>query len=185
MNVFQMYLMNGYRADFWVRRSSWRNCVALVTLLNGKPDGPLPNKRAPYFGDPSVDCEMWRFAFDETEFVLMPSRFKGGEPTKRFAHPAPHAGHWERVPSEGPTLLSCPGTYQYNMIRPPDLTAKLWDADADWNFHPLEYEWQDSEVRMAHERQEYARMKAQEERRAQSPEPVPKRPGRRRRPVLA
>lgn len=53
-NVYQMYVANGNRAGFCVRRSNWMpGNYARVVSVDGHESGPL-NGRAPYFDSPTV-----------------------------------------------------------------------------------------------------------------------------------
>lgn len=53
MNIYQMYLKNGNKAGFWVRRNSWGQRSALITKVDGKSQGELIGKE-PYFDNPKV-----------------------------------------------------------------------------------------------------------------------------------
>lgn len=90
-NVFQMYMNNGWEANFWVRRSNWVNTVALVKSVGGMEAGVIPGQ-PPYFsqpgkGSPKVICD----ALDARTDRLMD---KNAE-------------------------LRCPGNYSYYLIDPP------------------------------------------------------------------
>lgn len=53
MNVFEMYVANGRRPGFWLRRTTWGNTCAKVTSvgeLKGKP---------PYYGNPKVLADIF------------------------------------------------------------------------------------------------------------------------------
>jgi hypothetical protein len=52
-NIYQMYVANGNKAGFWVKRNSWSWQTALVTSIGGKSHGAL-NGNAPYFDNPKV-----------------------------------------------------------------------------------------------------------------------------------
>lgn len=47
-NLFQMFVANGSRPGFWLRRTTWSNTCACVTSV-----GPLTGP-APYYGNPKV-----------------------------------------------------------------------------------------------------------------------------------
>lgn len=52
-NLYQMYVQNGERAGFWIRRSTWANTCAKarsVGELKGKP---------PYYGNPKVFADVY------------------------------------------------------------------------------------------------------------------------------
>lgn len=52
-NVFQMYVENDNRAEFWIRRQSWGGTVAKVLTVQGQRDGELEGS-PPYYGNPIV-----------------------------------------------------------------------------------------------------------------------------------
>lgn len=52
-NVFEMYVANGKRAGFWLRRTTWGNTCARVVDV-GDIKGP-----APYFGNPKVYADIY------------------------------------------------------------------------------------------------------------------------------
>ena len=53
INIYQMYLANGNKAGFFVRRNSWSNKIAKIVTVGGKTCGELAG-RAPYFDNPKV-----------------------------------------------------------------------------------------------------------------------------------
>jgi hypothetical protein len=53
LNVFQMYVANGERPGFWLRRTTWENTCARVTSV-GDFKGPPP-----YFGNPLVLADIY------------------------------------------------------------------------------------------------------------------------------
>lgn len=90
-NVFQMYMANGWKAGFWVRRTNWVNTLAIIKSVGGLESGELSGQ-PPYFnqsgkGSPKVICDV----FDATTGV---ARDKS-------------------------SLLSCPGTYTYRKVPTP------------------------------------------------------------------
>lgn len=56
-NIYQMYVANGNKAGFWVRRNSWSRQTALITSVGGKSEGPLEGA-PPYFNNPKVKGQM-------------------------------------------------------------------------------------------------------------------------------
>ena len=52
-NVFEMYVANGMRPGFWLRRTTWGNTCARVVDV-GAIKGP-----APYFGNPKVFADIY------------------------------------------------------------------------------------------------------------------------------
>jgi len=52
-NIYQMYVANGNKAGFWVKRDSWSSQTALITSIDGMSEGQL-NGVAPYFGNLKV-----------------------------------------------------------------------------------------------------------------------------------
>ena len=52
-NVFQMYVANGEKLGFWLRRTTWGNTCAQVTSV-GEFKGPPP-----YYGNPSVLADIF------------------------------------------------------------------------------------------------------------------------------
>ena len=53
LNIYEMYVKNGNKALFWVKRDSWANGAMLITSVAGMASGPLEGK-APYYGNPKV-----------------------------------------------------------------------------------------------------------------------------------
>lgn len=91
LNVFEMYVANGNRAGFWVKRNSWGNTCALVKLVGGQESGEMPGL-PPYFG------------------------VKGKGSPKVIVDVI---DLWTGQLKDGDTLLSCPGTCGYEQIAPP------------------------------------------------------------------
>ena len=54
-NVFQMYVANGEKPGFWLRRTTWGNTCARVTSV-GELMGPPP-----YYGNPAVLADIYDF----------------------------------------------------------------------------------------------------------------------------
>ena len=52
-NVFEMYVANGMRPSFWLRRTTWGNTCARVVDV-GEIKGP-----APYFGNPKIYADIY------------------------------------------------------------------------------------------------------------------------------
>ena len=57
-NIFQMYVANGNKAGFYVRRDSWSTIYARVVTIDGRTEGPLRG-RPPYYGDPTVTMDVF------------------------------------------------------------------------------------------------------------------------------
>ena len=57
INIYQMYVANGNKVGFWVRRNSWSWRTALITSIDGKTEGELTGQ-APYFNCPKVKGKM-------------------------------------------------------------------------------------------------------------------------------
>lgn len=57
VNIYQMYVANGNKAGFWVKRNSWSWQTALVVSVGGKAEGELEGK-PPYFNNPKVKALM-------------------------------------------------------------------------------------------------------------------------------
>jgi hypothetical protein len=59
-NIYQMYVANGNRAGFFVRRNSWSHprSFARVLSVGGMVEGPIPGL-PPYFGNPVVKARIW------------------------------------------------------------------------------------------------------------------------------
>jgi hypothetical protein len=53
LNVFQMFVANGERPGFWLRRTTWGNTCAQVTSV-GPFKGPPP-----YYGNPVVIVDIY------------------------------------------------------------------------------------------------------------------------------
>ena len=58
MNIYQMYIANGERAGFHVRRDSWSSIYAEVKAIGGIAEGPLTGM-PPYFGNPPVIADVY------------------------------------------------------------------------------------------------------------------------------
>lgn len=56
-NIYQMYVENGNRAGFWVKRNSWRWKTALVTSIGGQSEGELEGC-PPYYKNQKVRARM-------------------------------------------------------------------------------------------------------------------------------
>lgn len=52
-NLFQMFVDNGCRPGFWLRRTTWDTSCARVTSV-----GPLTGP-APYYGNPKVHADIF------------------------------------------------------------------------------------------------------------------------------
>jgi hypothetical protein len=58
LNIYQMYVQNGNRCGFWVKRDSWAANIARITSIAGKFEGPLDGE-APYFKNPKVRGDVY------------------------------------------------------------------------------------------------------------------------------
>jgi hypothetical protein len=59
MNVYEMYVENGNKAGFWVRRNSWGpSSFAQVTRIAGNEKGAI-NGNPPYFNNQAVICDFY------------------------------------------------------------------------------------------------------------------------------
>lgn len=58
-NVFQMYIANGRKPGFWLRRTTWANTCAQVTSV-GELKGPPP-----YYGNPKVFADFYDLSSGE------------------------------------------------------------------------------------------------------------------------
>jgi hypothetical protein len=59
MNVFEMYVANGNKVGFKVRRNWWsKKSYSVVKLVQDKKEGPLEGE-APYYGNPVVICDFY------------------------------------------------------------------------------------------------------------------------------
>jgi hypothetical protein len=56
-NIYQMYVANGNKAGFWVKRNSWSWQTALITSIDGKSEGELSGV-PPYHGNLNVKGRM-------------------------------------------------------------------------------------------------------------------------------
>src|SRR4051812_5906139 len=100
LNVFEMYVANGSRAGFWVKRETWGDTCAHVKLVGGQESGELPGA-PPYFnvkgkGNPKVTADVFDL--------------------------------WTGTLKDCNTLLSCPGTYGYEQIAAPPWYREAGDA---------------------------------------------------------
>ncbi len=57
-NIYEMYVQNGNRCGFWVRRNSWSYNIAQITSIGGNQDGPLDGV-APYFKNQKVRGDVY------------------------------------------------------------------------------------------------------------------------------
>lgn len=57
-NIYQMYVENGNKAGFFVRRDSWSRIYACVTRVAGLKEGELRGE-PPYFGNPTVEMDVY------------------------------------------------------------------------------------------------------------------------------
>ncbi len=140
MNVYEMYLANGHRAGFWViYYPTWSSVIAHVVSVAGGTTGELAGD-PPYFGNPPVLAEFWRFVYDATELVRRPD---GSFSYVRQR--GPRAGHWEpasvqrgrRLTTKSPRKLHGPGSFRYLMLAEPDLSGRSWDSRC-FKIHLLE-----------------------------------------------
>jgi hypothetical protein len=53
MNIYQMYVANGNKVGFKVKRNSWSTKTAIITSIDGEKEGLL-NGEPPYFDNPKV-----------------------------------------------------------------------------------------------------------------------------------
>lgn len=59
-NIYEMYIANGNKADFWVRRNSWNNTTfARVVSVAGQQSGRLFGV-LPHFQKQEVICDFYR-----------------------------------------------------------------------------------------------------------------------------
>jgi len=96
-----MWAANGNRGGFFVQRNSWApgRTFAVVHSVGGMSEGALPGV-SPYHGNPEV----------RVLFV-------------RVIGSVPPPGEWKWWPGNvavSEQALSCPGTYAYERIDPPD-----------------------------------------------------------------
>lgn len=102
LNVYGMWAAYGNRGGFFIQRNSWApgRTFAIVHSIAGKIEGLLPGK-PPYHGNPEV-----RVLFIRVIGVK----------------PGPHdeAKWWPGNVAVTEQALSCPGTYAYEQIEPPD-----------------------------------------------------------------
>jgi hypothetical protein len=85
LNVFQMYVANGERPGFWLRRTTWENTCALVTSV-----GPL-TRPPPYFGNPPVHADIYNLTTGELKESGARIRVPGTYKTWRQIDPPPWA----------------------------------------------------------------------------------------------
>jgi hypothetical protein len=82
-NVYSLYVRNGNRAGFWVRRAGWGESLAFVWRVGGKAEGPLDGK-PPYYGNVKVGAT-----------IFYPDRVVEGY------LPCPGCYQWQTVVPEG------------------------------------------------------------------------------------
>jgi hypothetical protein len=118
VNIYEMYVQNGNRADFWVRRAKWTTVIARVVDVASKTEGPLTGT-PPYYGNPSVTAQFFNVHTGDP---------LGGEARVLMEEFAPLRSR--STDHERP--LSCPGTYAYTLIPTSELP--------DWAKTPAERE---------------------------------------------
>lgn len=57
LNIYEMYVKNGNKAGFWVKRNSWSWQSALIVSIDGKTEGELEGN-PPYFNNVRVKAKM-------------------------------------------------------------------------------------------------------------------------------
>lgn len=58
LNIYLMYIQNGNKCGFWIRRNSWAINIARVTSIAGQFEGPLEGDR-PYFKNQKVRGDVY------------------------------------------------------------------------------------------------------------------------------
>jgi hypothetical protein len=58
INIYQMYVLNGNRCGFWVKRATWAADVARITSIDGRFAGPLSGE-PPSFNYPKVKADVY------------------------------------------------------------------------------------------------------------------------------
>lgn len=85
MNIYEMYIHNGNKCGFKVRRNNWpQTGFAIVISIDGKKEGELDGK-PPYFGNPKVIA--WHVNDKKIRPLLSPGTYnytflEHGEPKK-------------------------------------------------------------------------------------------------------
>jgi hypothetical protein len=92
LNIYLMYVRNGNRCGFWVKRNSWLRNIARVTNIAGKWEGLLEGN-PPYFTNPKVRGDIYEEATGEMR--------------------------WASGGSSKNQELTSPGTYGYHLIPTP------------------------------------------------------------------
>ena len=57
-NIFEMYVANGNKAGFWIKRNSWSANIARVTSIANQAEGPLEGN-PPYFKSQKVKGDVY------------------------------------------------------------------------------------------------------------------------------
>lgn len=86
-NIYQLYLQNGLKCPFIVKRANWVKTAFVVETIGGNPSGPLKGS-PPYHGNPLV---FGHYINPETGELVADRSAKDGS-------------------------LSCPGSFQWEMI---------------------------------------------------------------------
>ena len=58
LNIYQMYVANGEKTGFFVRRDSWGSVYARIRTIGGQEEGPLAGE-PPYHGNPEVIMDVF------------------------------------------------------------------------------------------------------------------------------
>lgn len=85
-NVYGMYFANEKRVGYWIQRESWGQTIAQVVHIDPWKGPP------PYFGNPKVYADYYRWNSTRGKWVLVNSREE----------------------------IRCPGNFTYSMIKPPE-----------------------------------------------------------------
>lgn len=84
-NLFEMFIANGARPGFWLRRTIWASSCARVTSI-GQLTGP-----APYYGNPEVHADIYDLTTGELHEANVRLPAAGTYKTWRFINPPPWA----------------------------------------------------------------------------------------------
>lgn len=121
LNIFQMYIENGNKANFWIQRNSWYNYVGHVVSIGGDDSGSLDDwaGKYPYYSS-ACSCV-------ETEFYLISSDSKGGY-LKRVKPDSPI-----EINGNFPLFnLSCPATFAYSRIFHPQSPIRVLNLNGEF-----------------------------------------------------
>lgn len=92
INIYQMYMANGKKLGFYVKRHGWANTVVKVTQIKGIREGDNLPEKPPYYGNLIVYGEFY-WATSPEQCTIRNFKNRG--------------------------VIRCAGTYGYTMLETP------------------------------------------------------------------